>query len=133
MESLHASCFMRTALALLRFLTSLERAKGALGGNFVYCLAIHPLLVQLDKEFGGKVKVLAFGDDVHFLGPPKFAVSEMSRWGFLETSAGADQSKEVPVLLATGGRDHSSRGGASSQGAFYLTRHPGPWGPGRFR
>ena len=49
----------------------------------MYCLPIYPLLVQLDKEFSGKVKVLAFADDVHFLAPPKLAVAAMARWEFL--------------------------------------------------
>ena len=50
---------------------------------FLYCLAIHPLLAQLDKEFGGKIKVLAFADDVHFLGLLNPAVAVIVRWDFL--------------------------------------------------
>ena len=49
----------------------------------MYCLAIHPPLVQLNKEFRKKIKVLAFADDVHFLRAPKLAVAAMARWEFL--------------------------------------------------
>ena len=71
------------ALALLGFSATPEHAMAALGGSFAHCLAIHPLSVQLDKEPGGKVKVPAFADDFHFMGPPKLAVAAMARWGFL--------------------------------------------------
>ena len=50
----------------------------------MYCLAIHPLPVQLDRGFGGKVGIHAFADDFHFLPPPKVAVAAaMARWEFL--------------------------------------------------
>ena len=127
--------------------------------SYVHCLAIHLLLVQLGKVFGGKVKVFArlpteleliqshmaqkpmlrgelvFGGKVKvFARLPTVFTSWPSQTrscsnGSLRVplrgpSAGADQPKEVPVLLATGGRHPPSGGGASSRGTIHLTRHP---------
>ena len=79
MEGLHASCFMGMALALLRFLTKLEHARTALGK--VSCIAslFTHFSYSLTRSSGGEVKVLAFADDFHFLGPPKLAAAAVAR------------------------------------------------------
>jgi len=51
-------------------------------GSFLYCLAIHPVLLQLRSEFPDLL-ILAYCDDVHVVGPPERAIKAYKRWAHL--------------------------------------------------
>ena len=63
-------------------LNSVGSRQGCSWGSFLYCLTIHPLLLQLAEEFP-ECQVLAFADDVHILGPPELVSLAYERWRFL--------------------------------------------------
>jgi hypothetical protein len=61
---------------------SVGSRQGCSLGSFLYCLAIHPYLLQLREEFPD-LFILAYCDDVHIIGPPELAVKAYKRWAFL--------------------------------------------------
>ena len=61
---------------------SVGSRQGCSLGSFLYCLAIHPYLLQLREEFPD-LFILAYCDDVHIIGPPELAVKAYKRWSFL--------------------------------------------------
>lgn len=63
-------------------LNSIGSRQGCSLGSFLYCLAIHPVLIQLCVEFPD-LMILAFCDDVHFVGPPARAFLAYKRYSHL--------------------------------------------------
>ena len=61
---------------------SVGSRQGCSLGSFLYCLAIHPLLVQMQEEYP-ELLVVAFCDDVHFVGDPAKAAEAYKRWAYL--------------------------------------------------
>ena len=49
-------------------LNNVGTRQGCSMGSFIFALMIHPYIVQLAKEFEGRVLVLAFADDVNLCG-----------------------------------------------------------------
>ena len=124
--------FSEGGIGLTEVSNGVGTRQGCSWGSFVYYLAIHPLLVQLDKEFGGKVKVLAFADSVHVLGLSKLAVAEMARWEFLYGALLQGQINQKKCLCYSPRvAETLLREVGSGRGTPYLTRHPGHWGPSR--
>ena len=64
---------------------SVGSRQGCSLGSFLYCLAIHGLLLQMQHEFPDLL-ILAFCDDVHFVGDPSRAVAAYKRWAYLYAS-----------------------------------------------
>ena len=76
--SIFPSLFSRRA-------NSVGSRQGCSLGSLLYCIAIQPLLLQLRQEFPDLL-ILAFCDDVHFVGNPTQASKAYKRYKFLYSS-----------------------------------------------
>ena len=54
--------------------------QGDVWGSCTYCLALHPILERLNEEYGDRVLIVAYCDDVYIVGPPADAAAAYARW-----------------------------------------------------
>ena len=62
--------------------SSVGSRQGCSLGSFLFCLSIHPYLQMLRREYP-ELLIVAYCDDVHFVGQPKRAVEAYHRWAYL--------------------------------------------------
>jgi hypothetical protein len=74
--------FFEDSVGNTKIPNSVGSRQGCSLGSFLYCLAIHPLLIQLQDEFP-ELLILAYCDDVHLVGPPEMAILAYKRWAHL--------------------------------------------------
>lgn len=74
--------FFETDAGTTKVPNSVGSRQGCSLGSLLYCIAIHPLLLQLRTEFP-ELLILAFCDDVHFVGNSIQAVQAYKRYKFL--------------------------------------------------
>jgi hypothetical protein len=76
--------FFEGGVGLTSILNAVGSRQGCSLGSLLYCLAIHPLLLQLQTEFKDSgLLILAYCDDVHIVGPPEEAIRAYRRWAQL--------------------------------------------------
>jgi hypothetical protein len=77
--------FFEEDCGLAKVLNSVGSRQGCSLGSLLYCIAIQPLILQLCQEFPDLL-ILAFCDDVHFVGDPNQASEAYKRYKFLYSS-----------------------------------------------
>jgi hypothetical protein len=77
--------FFEADCGIAKVSNSVGSRQGCSLGSLLYCVAIQPLLLQLRKEFPDLL-ILAFCDDVHFVGDPIQASQAYKRYKFLYSS-----------------------------------------------
>ena len=70
--------FFETDCGITKVCNSVGSRQGCSLGSLLYCVAIQPLILQLRKEFPDLL-ILAFCDDVHFVGDPAQASQAYKR------------------------------------------------------
>ena len=65
---------------------SVGSRQGCSLGSFLFCLAIHPYLQLLQREYPDLL-VVAYCDDVHIVGQPQRAIEAYHRWAYLYSCA----------------------------------------------
>jgi hypothetical protein len=66
--------------------SSVGSRQGCSLGSFLFCLAIHPYLEMLQREYPDLL-IVAYCDDVHVVGPPGKAIEAYHRWAYLYSCA----------------------------------------------
>ena len=74
--------FFEPGSGLTEVLNSVGCKQGCSLGSFLFCLAIHPILTQLQTEFPDLL-IIAYCDDVHIVGDPARAITAYHRWSYL--------------------------------------------------
>jgi hypothetical protein len=69
--------FFEEDCGITKVLNSVGSRQGCSLGSLLYCIAIQPLILQLRQEFPDLL-ILAFCDDVHFVGDPKLVHVSLS-------------------------------------------------------
>ena len=77
--------FHEDGQGLASIINSVGSRQGCSLGSLLYCLAIHPLLLQLQGEFPDLL-ILAYCDDVHIVGPPDQAIKAYRKYASLYNS-----------------------------------------------
>jgi hypothetical protein len=77
--------FFEADCGIAKVCNSVGSRQGCSLGSLLYCAAIQPLILQLRKEFPDLL-ILAFCDDVHFVGDPAQASQAYKRYKFLYSS-----------------------------------------------
>jgi hypothetical protein len=77
--------FHEDGQGLASIVNAVGSRQGCSLGSLLYCLAIHPLLLQLQSEFP-ELLILAYCDDVHIIGPPDRAIIAYRKWAGLYNS-----------------------------------------------
>jgi hypothetical protein len=78
--------FHEDGQGLASIVNSVGSRQGCSLGSLLYCVAIHPLLVQLQGEFPDLL-ILAYCDDVHIVGPPDQAIKAYRKYASMYNSA----------------------------------------------